>query len=60
MKAKINIEFWDSITQEEMAATGFTNETIKNLYEVAFRNILDKMNAAGACNYSLSVEVVEE
>ena len=59
MKAKINIEIWDSTTPEKFDKSGFTNDIVKNLYEVAFKNILNEMMASGT-NYSLDVEVTDE
>ena len=59
MKIKINIEIWDSTTQEKFYKCGLTNDTVKNLYEVAFKNILNKMMTSGV-NYSLDVEVTDE
>ena len=59
MKIKINIEILDSTTQEKFYKCGLTNDTVKNLYEVAFKNILNKMMTSGV-NYSLDVEVTDE
>lgn len=68
MKAKINIEISDNTTQEQVIAAGITNEYLKRLYEMAFRNILDAIeldaikddpNPDNRCEYILNVEITE-
>ena len=59
MKARINIEIWDSTAQEKFDKSGLTNDTLKNLYEIAFKNMLNSITTNGA-NYSLDVEITDE
>ena len=60
MKVKANIEIWDDSTREELDASEFTNENIKNLYEIIFKSILAPLKENSSIDYSVNVEVVEE
>ena len=60
MKAKINIEIWDSTTCEVLNKAGWSNDALKKSYEFAFKSILDETTTTNGSNYSLDVEITDE
>lgn len=59
MKATIKIEIMDNTTPEKLEKAGMTKEFIENLYEIAFRSLINEV-ADDGCKSSISVEVTDE
>lgn len=60
MKVKIDIEIWDSTTREVMNKAGWSDDTLKKSYELAFKSILDNATTTNGSNYSSDVEITDE
>lgn len=56
MKVIVQIEAFDNCSEEKLAQAGIPPESLKAMYEVAFRKIMSRIIAPGA-RYTMAVQV---